>query len=132
MAYITPEQIMLAVPLDFPDRATTNDFEVMRQWITRADGHTDAGVGPGFPVLESGRRFKDAPDTPVLIQECSLNRALSYAYEYLQIFSQVGVSYETIREYRNEANNTLKAIREEDLNPFPADPDANVSLNEDY
>jgi len=117
-SYTVKSKLESRLPPDLPDDITDADFA---EWIEDASKEVDGEVGVNFPVLDSGSKFEDYPDTPFQIQLCAYWLAMSNALERLQEIQQIGAELDDEDTYRKRAMDKLTKIRRGDIDVFGAD-----------
>lgn len=114
-AYTAKSKVEDLLPSSLPSAITDSDFT---EWIADASAEVDGEVGRDFPLLESGQKFEDYPDTPLQIELCARWLAASFGYARIKEINRASSDLDSEAKYRRMAEGKLKRIREGEIDVF--------------
>lgn len=105
------------VPGKYPWSDAVAD-EKYSTWVRNASSEIDSEVGMDYPVLPSGRKFEQHPDTPQPVVLAASWLVASYALTALGVNARVGDSPPMWVQYRNMAEKKIRGIRDKKVDLF--------------
>lgn len=117
-AYTTKAKVEELLPSALPAAITDADFT---QWIDDASSEVDDEVGTAFPLLDSGQKFVDAPNTPRAIEQCARWLAGANAFTKLKVVNRTQGGLTQGDRYRQMAEAKLGRIRRGEIDVYGTD-----------